>query len=84
MSCVGCYVSSDIDNLGYFPPILGLFWAFSDYLRLNLGYLPLMHWHINMYCLLLCHVSDVIYFTCGFVRVVSVINRTYPVKLNVQ
>ena len=42
--------SADIYNPGYFPPILGLFWAILDYLRLDPGYLPPMHRHIVMYC----------------------------------
>ena len=40
----------DTDNPGYFPPILGLFWAILDYLRLNPGYIPPMHGHIVMHC----------------------------------
>ena len=39
----------DKDNPGYFPPILALFWAISDCLGLNPGYLPPMHRHIDMY-----------------------------------
>ena len=42
--------SADTDNPGYFPPILGLFWAILDYLKLNPGYLPSIYRHINMDC----------------------------------
>ena len=41
---------SDEDNPGYFPPILGLFWAVLDYLRLNPGYLLLIYRHIVIHC----------------------------------
>ena len=41
---------ADVDNPGYFPPILGLFWPVFDYLRLNPGYLPPMHRHIVIHC----------------------------------
>ena len=36
----------DIHNPGYFLPILGLFWAIIDYLKLNPGYLPPIHRYI--------------------------------------
>ena len=48
-STATCFITmpcADIQNPGYFPPILGLFWAISDYLKLNPGYLPPMHRHI--------------------------------------
>ena len=41
---------ADVDNPGYFPPILGLFGAIWDYLRLNPGYLPPIYRHIVMDC----------------------------------
>ena len=43
-------LEADTDNPGYFPPILGLFWAILDYLRLNPGYLPPIYRHIVMHC----------------------------------
>ena len=34
-----------------FPVNFGPIWAISDYQRLNPGYLPSMHRHIDIYCL---------------------------------
>ena len=45
-----CVPPADVDNPGYFPPILGLFWAVLDYLRLIPGYLPPIHHHIVIHC----------------------------------
>jgi hypothetical protein len=41
---------SHVGNPGYFPPILGLFWAVLDYLRLIPGYLPPIYRHIVIHC----------------------------------
>ena len=40
----------DIDNPGYFPPILGIFGAVFDNLRVKPGYLPPTHCHIVIHC----------------------------------
>ena len=59
--------AADIDNPGYFLPILGIFLAILYYLRLNPGYLPPIYRHIIMDCR--CppaHVVGRVPGTCGW------------------